>query len=29
MDKNRIQGDADQGERARIREALVVKGQAT
>jgi hypothetical protein len=28
MDKNRIQGDADQGERATNREALVVKGQA-
>jgi hypothetical protein len=29
MDKNRISGDADQGERAMNREALVVKGQAT
>jgi hypothetical protein len=28
MNKNRIQGDADQGERAENREALVVKGQA-
>jgi len=28
MDKNRIRGGADQGERARIREALVVKDQA-
>jgi len=28
MDKNRIEGGADQGERARIREALVIKGQA-
>ena len=27
MDKNRIQGDADQGERACNREALVVKGR--
>jgi hypothetical protein len=27
MDKNRIEGDADQGERARIREALVTKGR--
>ena len=26
MDKNRIKGDADQGERARNREALVIKG---
>ena len=29
MDKNRIQGGADQGERARFREAVVAKGQAT
>jgi len=29
MDKNRIEGGADQGERARNREALVVKDQAT
>jgi hypothetical protein len=29
MDKNRIQGDADQGERAANRKALVVKGAAT
>jgi hypothetical protein len=29
MDKNRIEGVADQGERANIREALVVKDQAT
>jgi hypothetical protein len=29
MYKNQIEGDADQGERARNREALVVKGQAT
>jgi hypothetical protein len=28
MDKNRIEGGADQGERARNREALVVKDQA-
>jgi hypothetical protein len=28
MDKNRIQGDAEQGERATFREALVVKAQA-
>jgi hypothetical protein len=28
MDKNRIRGGADQGERARSREALVVKDQA-
>jgi hypothetical protein len=28
MDKNRIRGDAEQGERARNREALVVKAQA-
>jgi hypothetical protein len=28
MYKNRIEGDADQGERARNREALVVKDQA-
>ena len=28
MDKNRIQGAADQGERANDREAVVVKGQA-
>jgi hypothetical protein len=27
MDKNRIRGDADQGERARNREALVTKGK--
>jgi len=27
MNKNRIQGDAWQGERARDRKALVVKGQ--
>ncbi len=27
MDKNRIQGAADQGERARFREALVTKGK--
>ena len=25
MDKNRIEGGAEQGERARIREALVIK----
>ena len=29
MNKNRIEGGADQGERANGREALVVKGQAT
>jgi hypothetical protein len=29
MDENQIRGDADQGERARYREAVVVKGQAT
>jgi hypothetical protein len=28
MDKKRIEGDADQGERAKSREALVTKGQA-
>ena len=28
MNKNRIEGDADQGERASNREALVVKDQA-
>jgi hypothetical protein len=28
MYKNRIKGGADQGERARDRKALVVKGQA-
>ena len=28
MEKNRIEGGADQGERARNREALVIKGQA-
>jgi hypothetical protein len=28
MNKNRIEGAADQGERARNREALVVKDQA-
>jgi len=28
MDKNRIEGGADQGERASNREALVIKGQA-
>jgi hypothetical protein len=28
MDKNRIRGGADQGERAIYREAVVVKGQA-
>jgi hypothetical protein len=28
MDKNRIRGDAEQGERAMYREALVVKAQA-
>jgi len=26
MNKNRIEGDAEQGERARFREALVTKG---
>ena len=26
MNKNRIEGDADQGERAMNREALVIKG---
>jgi hypothetical protein len=29
MNKNRIEGGADQGERARNRKALVIKGQAT
>ena len=29
MDKNRIRGGAGQGERARSREALATKGQAT
>jgi hypothetical protein len=29
MNKNRIEGVADQGERAVNREALVVKGEAT
>ena len=29
MNKNRIEGVADQGERAKNREALVVKDQAT
>ena len=29
MNKNRIRGEADQGERATNREALVVKDQAT
>jgi hypothetical protein len=29
MNKNRIRGEADQGEQARNCEALVVKGQAT
>jgi hypothetical protein len=29
MNKNRIEGGTDQGERARNREALVVKDQAT
>ena len=28
MNKNRIEGGADQGERARNREALVIKAQA-
>ena len=28
MDKNRIEGEADQGERAQSREALVVNDQA-
>jgi hypothetical protein len=28
MDKNRIRGVADQGERATYRKAVVVKGQA-
>jgi hypothetical protein len=28
MDKNRIEGAADQGEWARSREALVIKGRA-
>jgi len=28
MDKNRIEGGADQGERAKDCEALVIKGQA-
>jgi hypothetical protein len=28
MDKNRIEGDAEQGERARNREALVINAQA-
>jgi hypothetical protein len=28
MDKNRIEGVADQGERARNREAVVIKGEA-
>jgi hypothetical protein len=28
MDKNRIQGGAEQGERATFRKALVVKAQA-
>ena len=28
MDKNQIEGGADQGERARNREAFVTKGQA-
>jgi hypothetical protein len=27
MDKNRIEGVADQGERARNRDALVIKGK--
>ena len=27
MNKNRIEGDADQGERAMNREALVIKGK--
>jgi hypothetical protein len=29
MNKNRIEGVADQGERARNRKALVIKDQAT
>jgi hypothetical protein len=29
MNKNRIEGEADQGERAKFRKAFVVKGQAT
>jgi len=29
MDKNRIRGGADPGERAIYREAVVAKGQAT
>jgi hypothetical protein len=29
MNKNRIRGDADQGERALIRKAFVVKGQVS
>jgi hypothetical protein len=28
MNKSRIEGGADQGERAKNREALVIKGQA-
>jgi hypothetical protein len=28
MDKNRIEGGAEQGERARSRKALVIKAQA-
>jgi hypothetical protein len=28
MDKNRIEGGAEQGERARNRKALVIKAQA-
>jgi hypothetical protein len=28
MDKNRIEGGAEQGERARNRQALVIKAQA-
>jgi hypothetical protein len=28
MDKNRIEGTAEQGERAKVRKALVVKAQA-
>ncbi|MGV8081651.1 MAG: hypothetical protein AB2L22_16515 [Syntrophales bacterium] len=27
MDKNRIEGEAEQGERAKSREALVIKGR--
>ena len=27
MNKNRLEGGADQGERASIRKALVIKGQ--